>query len=324
MLIVGLEPDGTVAMVNAAVEALAGEGRGDLIGRRFDELLAAPACFAADRSTVRALRTREGPPRRVEWRLVPGGALSWVFGVDLGSAGARRLRLVDPMPAEPEAPAPALVDLASPLDAALVELTVLARRLVRSRHAGDEASVALVRLELGRIERLITDFLWFARPLAAPTRSGLLAVPAGAALALVADEAGARRVVVTADFDRRARPVALDEESMRQGIAHLIRNGLEAAGEGGRVALRVRAASGATELDVEDDGPGIEGDPARVFETRADPRAGGPRLGLSIARRVAAAHGGGLRVESAPGRTVFTLSLPTLPGLATVGGRPPV
>lgn len=82
------------------------------------------------------------------------------------------------------------------------------------------------------------------------------------------------------------------------------------------MAVRVRAAPGATELDVEDDGPGIVGHPSRVFSPRGGGPGAGPRLGLAIAQRVAAAHGGAVRVESATGRTVFTLSLPTLPGVA--------
>jgi nitrogen-specific signal transduction histidine kinase len=47
-----------------------------------------------------------------------------------------------------------------------------------------------------------------------------------------------------------------------------------------------------------------------VFHPFHTTKPTGTGLGLTIARRIAVDHGGELRVESAPGRTVFTLSLP--------------
>jgi len=70
-------------------------------------------------------------------------------------------------------------------------------------------------------------------------------------------------------------------------------------------------------LDVCDDGPGIAPEvQADLFDrfSRADPargtRHGSTGLGLAIARSIAAAHLGSLAVDSRPGRTCFTLTLP--------------
>ncbi|MEU9483041.1 HAMP domain-containing sensor histidine kinase [Streptomyces decoyicus] len=79
------------------------------------------------------------------------------------------------------------------------------------------------------------------------------------------------------------------------------------------------------QLEVEDDGPGI---PAallpHVFErfARGDASrsraAGSTGLGLAIVEAVVAAHGGAVAVDSAPGRTVFTVTLPTKAAPAAV------
>nr|WP_202450994.1 HAMP domain-containing sensor histidine kinase [Streptomyces sp. SID4948] len=82
-------------------------------------------------------------------------------------------------------------------------------------------------------------------------------------------------------------------------------------------------------LQVEDDGPGIPPELCRhIFErfARGDAsrsrNAGSTGLGLAIVHSVVTAHGGEVTVDSAPGRTVFTVTLPAahsqaVPSLAT-------
>lgn len=72
------------------------------------------------------------------------------------------------------------------------------------------------------------------------------------------------------------------------------------------------------QLEVQDDGPGIPaGLLPHVFErfARGDASrsraAGSTGLGLAIVEAVVAAHGGTVEVDSVPGRTVFTVTLPT-------------
>ena len=65
-------------------------------------------------------------------------------------------------------------------------------------------------------------------------------------------------------------------------------------------------------IEVEDDGPGIEEEHLElIFEPGFTTRERGNGYGLSIARRIAQAHQGGLRVKSRKGHgTVFRLDLP--------------
>jgi two-component system sensor histidine kinase KdpD len=67
-------------------------------------------------------------------------------------------------------------------------------------------------------------------------------------------------------------------------------------------------------FDIADRGPGIpHGSEERIFEKffRAPGATGGVGLGLSIARRLAEAHGGSLTAENRPaGGARFTLRLP--------------
>ncbi len=79
-----------------------------------------------------------------------------------------------------------------------------------------------------------------------------------------------------------------------------------------RVVTRARAGQGAMVIEIEDDGPGVAPEiAARVFDPLVTARPGGTGLGLSLARRIAKAHGGAIALVggSAHGAT-FRIELP--------------
>jgi signal transduction histidine kinase len=78
-----------------------------------------------------------------------------------------------------------------------------------------------------------------------------------------------------------------------------------------RIATRASTALDRVVIDVGDDGPGVPAHlAARVFEPLVTARPGGTGLGLALARRIAAAHGGSITlVLGVPGAT-FRLELP--------------
>ncbi|TAK18074.1 MAG: PAS domain S-box protein [Myxococcaceae bacterium] len=318
ILTAALDHDGKVRLVNRAMEQSVGLPRAALVGRYFDELLS-PAgpeleALSPEAPIERGLVTNRGTERRVQWRVVAAEHLRWVFGVDVTEARAaeRRLRVVEQLAVVGDLTTGLAHEIRNPLNSALLELKVLARRLARAESAADQVSVEAVRSELGRIERLLADFLWFARPGSSTTQPGQLSSPAEAVARLVSAEVAARSIVLTTEFDPSAAPVAFDEDSVRQVIFNLVRNAIEAVGDGGHIVLRVRAGVRTTELDVVDNGPGIQGDPARVFVPFHTTKPLGTGLGLTIAQRIAIDQGGEVRVHSSPGRTVFTFVLPAL------------
>ena len=65
------------------------------------------------------------------------------------------------------------------------------------------------------------------------------------------------------------------------------------------------------ELTVEDDGPGVQADPERIFEAGTTSGGGsGAGLGLALARRVARSCGGNVELTRREGPTRFTVRLP--------------
>lgn len=109
-----------------------------------------------------------------------------------------------------------------------------------------------------------------------------------------------------------------DPERLRQALSNLVDNAIKYGRNHGQVTVSGRAlAGGRVELGVRDDGPGIPPEAtARIFERfyRVDKarsrEQGGTGLGLAIVKNVVQAHGGEVRVESAPGEgTEFFITL---------------
>ncbi|MCX3063196.1 sensor histidine kinase [Streptomyces beihaiensis] len=112
-------------------------------------------------------------------------------------------------------------------------------------------------------------------------------------------------------------PVLADSARLHQVLVNLLANARTHTPPGTTVTARVHRHGRWVRLDVQDDGPGIPPELLpHVFErfARGDSsrsrKAGSTGLGLAIVQAVAAAHGGAVTVESAPGRTVFTVHLP--------------
>ncbi len=145
-----------------------------------------------------------------------------------------------------------------------------------------------------------------ARATAEPVQVDLLAGDVVAAMRL----ATPTRIAFTAD---RAwvRVYRLD---LWRGLRNMLDNAVRAAGESGRVEVRVSTDTRWVIVEVEDDGPGFGAGPA-----------GTASLGLSIVRRVAADSGGDLEIrDGAPGGCRVRLLLPASAPIAvatTVGER---
>ncbi|MFI0940915.1 sensor histidine kinase [Streptomyces sp. NPDC021020] len=110
-------------------------------------------------------------------------------------------------------------------------------------------------------------------------------------------------------------------QRLHQVLTNLLANARTHTPAGTTVTARVTPLpGGAVRLQVEDDGPGIPADlQPVVFErfargdasrTRTPQGGGSTGLGLAIVQSVVAAHGGSVELASAPGRTVFSVTLP--------------
>ena len=124
---------------------------------------------------------------------------------------------------------------------------------------------------------------------------------------LLRDQLGKRRVDLRIDGPAHLR---CDPDQVTQVLVNLLSNGLDAAGERGAVGVRWSFGPAGAELCVWDTGPGIVGDPARIFAPWYTTKPRGTGLGLAIAHRLVRAHGWSIGPERRDGRTWFVISIP--------------
>ncbi len=167
----------------------------------------------------------------------------------------------------------------------------------------DEDSIAdflsEIRGEADHLERVLQDFLSFARPGSA--RQGELSL-----LALLrhaaADPALAGVEVRVAGEDAVLRG---DRELLERAVRNLLHNAAEAERETGTpraVEVTVTLGPEGAEIAIEDRGAGLPDEiRGRLFHPFATGRRGGVGLGLALAHRIVVLHGGRIRLDDRTG-----------------------
>jgi signal transduction histidine kinase len=208
-------------------------------------------------------------------------------------------------------------EIRNPLTAMKARLFTLGKRLPSGSAQEQDASV--ISREVDRLERILKDFLEFARPSdpkIKPVRALDFLHEVRSLLQLQLQQQYIQLLL-----EEGANPVIqIDPQQMTQVMLNLIRNAAESIGQNGTVALRVREESvllkgrqsNVAVLEVADTGRGITPEvEKRLFDPFHTTKDGGTGLGLSIAGRIVERHGGALRYKTRVGHgTTFGVVLP--------------
>jgi signal transduction histidine kinase len=191
----------------------------------------------------------------------------------------------------------------------------------------DEDSIAdflsEIRGEADHLERVLQDFLSFARPGTARVRElSLLRLLQRAAADPALDGVPVR--VQGEDVVLRGDPQLLE-----RAVRNLLHNAAQAEREAGRrgpVEVAVTLEPEAVEIAIEDRGPGLpEEVRARLFHPFATGRRGGVGLGLALAHRIVVLHGGRIRLEDRSGggtRALLSFPRDTIVTMSNVSASP--
>lgn len=168
--------------------------------------------------------------------------------------------------------------------------------------------------EVERLDRVIANLLDYANPKEPAREQTSLADIIHRSIALIADDATAKKVDVSAKIAENIPPVKVDRDQITQVLLNIALNALDAMKRGGKLAIRCFPDDEGTFviLEIKDTGHGIpEEELTRIFDPFYTTKKTGTGLGLAIAHRIVENHGGTLSVKSTAGSgTTFRITVP--------------
>jgi PAS domain S-box-containing protein len=333
VLVVALDVDERVVLMNRKTSALAGVSAEDALGRQFIESWIPAEDLQRVRDTIAQTKVGERArevetgfvdstgtvKRRIRWHLSRAD-LVYAIGIDVTERRALEKRAAD---GEAMSAMGALAlnlahEIRNPLNAAVLQLHLLGRNI--DKLEADEATRAalhkraeIVGDEIGRLNRLLTEFLELARPRGIAREAVHVGRLVDDVLDLERESAATRRIKIERAIPADGCIAIGDREKLKQVVINLVVNSIEAMKEGGTLTARVECAAERVTIAIEDTGVGIPDDVlANVFDPFFTTKEAGTGLGLSIVRKIVDAHAGEVHIESKRAQgTRVTVSIPT-------------
>ena len=169
--------------------------------------------------------------------------------------------------------------------------------------------------EVDRLNRLVNDFLTFARDKALKMETQDLVATVTKAVSDLQQDCKDESLEIVLKTEQPSLNVPHNPDAIRQVVLNLVMNAVQAMEGRGCVELTVRQKTQKgkhmVDIEVSDSGPGIAGDASKIFEPFYTTKTSGSGLGLAITRQIVEKHHGTIRTASGPsGGLQVTITIP--------------
>jgi signal transduction histidine kinase len=171
---------------------------------------------------------------------------------------------------------------------------------------------SVIREEIKRVDKIITDFLNFAKQ-CQPTKVQVsLSKLIDDLILFLSAEAEKNRIKIEKSYNKNEVKVWCDPDQIKQSLINIIRNAIQAMPDGGKIMIALQFSKEEALINIKDTGPGLNPSQInKIFEFYYTDKDGGVGLGLPISQKIIEDHGGRIDVDSEVGQgTRFILYLP--------------
>jgi two-component system nitrogen regulation sensor histidine kinase GlnL len=191
-----------------------------------------------------------------------------------------------------------------------------AAQLLRGETAGGpiaEEYTSLIIREVDRINRLIMDFMALSQPVDFPMEQLNIYPVLDDALNLLKETTSRKGIKIYRAFDPSLPPVIGNGDRLRQVFINIIKNAVEACGQGGHITITTSLAmkpprskfkgkkSRLALVEVADDGEGLDEETkTHLFTPFFSKKKQGSGLGLVMTLQIVQAHAGLLELDNKP------------------------
>lgn len=221
-----------------------------------------------------------------------------------------QLRRADRLSALGEIAAGLAHEIHNPLAAVKGALEIVTSRVTPGTPEAEFADIGVK--ELARLEKLVGEFLTYARPHDPALRPTDVHEIVERVVALLHLQAERKAVPLVLQRSTAMPLLRVDPEQIAQVIFNVVLNAIQAVPTRGRIEIQEYAEPEWSVIDVIDDGPGISPEHAlRLFDPFFTTKSRGTGLGLAISQRIVMAHGGTIEaLAGRPSGSVFRIRLP--------------
>jgi signal transduction histidine kinase len=203
-------------------------------------------------------------------------------------------------------------EIKNPLGAITNSLGVLDK--YNSLAADDLELVGIVEREIERLNKLVEDFLDFARPSNLDRRQTDINALIDETLSILELDRIVEGITIVKSLDSHMPDLMLDRNHMKQSLLNLFINAIQAMEDGGDLTIKTRfnKVEDEVEITVADTGTGMSEDIlSHVFQPFFTTKDTGLGLGLNIVHKIIKEHGGYITITSTEGKgTEMKLNFP--------------
>lgn len=203
-------------------------------------------------------------------------------------------------------------EIKNPLGIIRSTAEILGKRLAKLA-PGNEHLAGIIVQETRRLDRIVTEFLDFARPQKMRITPTVLSDLLSRALNFMEPEFSKAKIALVQEVDPTAM-AAVDSDHLYQAILNILVNAVQAMPEGGTLTVRLaqEPRTRSVCLEIADTGQGMSEEVlGQIFTPFFTKKNRGTGLGLAIVRNIIESHLGQIEVDSTEGQgTLFTIRLP--------------
>ena len=206
-------------------------------------------------------------------------------------------------------------EIRNPLNAMGMGLQRLKREFLPQNESKKEEYISFMELilkEVRRVNEIIEQFLTLSRPFQLNLRESSLQDLLKNLVTFFQEEASSLGITLQAEIPSVLPLIKMDPERLTQAFINIMKNGMQAMGQGGNLRIETKSLKESVEVIISDSGPGIIPEQMeKIFNYYYTTKEKGVGLGLPIAHRIIEAHGGQLKIESRVGSgTKVKVTLP--------------
>jgi len=186
----------------------------------------------------------------------------------------------------------------------LTPIMMLMRRVKDEKESLTDKDIEIIEEELNRIDRIVTEFLAFARPAKVEKTKVNINEVISEVITLTRPKMDRSGICIVEKYSPALPDITGNNDALKQGFLNIMLNAVQAMdGKGGDMTVETSAGDGRVRVIISDTGIGIpEENLKKVYDPFFTTKKEGTGMGLALTYNIVSDHSGRIDINSTPGK----------------------